>query len=301
MNAKGKLAAGEPNVKALSTIGYRLGKTIGRGTYSKVCIALNEKGEKFACKIIKKKYAGSDFINKFLPREIKIISTIKHPNIVQVYKILESDDVVYILMDYCKHGDLLEYIKAYGFFPEEKSKFYFRQIVDAVHYLHDRDIAHRDLKCENVFMMWNNQLKLGDFGFARSCTDRFGRKVLSDTFCGSAAYAAPEILKGIAYDPKMYDMWALGCILYIMITASMPFDDTNIKKLIRAQLNRSIFAITLLWPEHSSMLKKLINSLLEPDLDKRLTIKQLRKHPWFEDGSVTKMKKLLSLSDSSLF
>lgn len=74
----------DSNLKVLNNIGYRIGKTIGKGTYSKVCIAVNNNGEKFACKIIKKKYAGNDFIEKFLPREIEIITAIKHPNIVQV-------------------------------------------------------------------------------------------------------------------------------------------------------------------------------------------------------------------------
>lgn len=103
--------------------------------------------------------------------------------------------MIYMLMDYCRHGDLLEYIKEYGSFSEDKAKYYFKQIVSAVSYLHALDIAHRDLKCENVFLMWNNHVKLGDFGFARTCTDSLGRKAMSDTFCGSAAYAAPEILK----------------------------------------------------------------------------------------------------------
>lgn len=72
---------------------------------------------------------------------------------------------------------------------------YSRQIVSAVHYLHNVDISHRDLKCENVFLMTNDHVKLGDFGFARSCRNELGNRVLSDTFCGSAAYAAPEILQ----------------------------------------------------------------------------------------------------------
>ncbi|KAF7276446.1 hypothetical protein GWI33_010316, partial [Rhynchophorus ferrugineus] len=169
-----------------------------------------------------------------------------------------------------------------GSFLEEKAKHYFKQLTDAVCYLHELDIAHRDLKCENVFLMWNNQIKLGDFGFARSCVDCSGKKVLSDTFCGSAAYAAPEILKGISYDPKMYDMWALGCILYIMITASMPFDDTDVRKMIKTQLNGSIFTSLFLWTEHSMALKQLLNSLLEPDLNRRITIKGVKSHQWFQ-------------------
>ncbi|XP_018565552.1 testis-specific serine/threonine-protein kinase 3-like [Anoplophora glabripennis] len=287
--------------KLFHTIGYRIGKSIGKGTYSKVCIAINSLGQKLACKIINKRYAGEDFIQKFLPRELRIITAIKHPNIVTVYKILEINDVIYMFMDYCKNGDLLEYIRQHGSFSEDKARTIFRQIVSAVHYLHNLDISHRDLKCENVFLTATDQVKLGDFGFARFCKNEFGNKILSNTFCGSAAYAAPEILQGVFYDPKMYDIWALGCILYVMMSASMPFDDSNIKRMVKDQMSRSIFAVTLLWSDHSIDLKKLINSLLEPDMLKRATITQVAKSGWLEEGSFKKIKRLLSISESSLF
>ncbi|KAJ8949601.1 hypothetical protein NQ314_008172 [Rhamnusium bicolor] len=243
--------------KLFQTMGYRIGKTIGKGTYSKVCIAISNTGQKLACKVINKKYAGEDFIERFLPRELRIITAIKHPNIVTVYKILEVNQVIYMFMDYCKNGDLLEYIRSHGPFSEEKAKFIFK-----------------DLKCENVLLMSNNQVKLGDFGFARYCKNGLGEHILSDTFCGSAAYAAPEILQGVFYDPKMYDIWALGCILYVMLTASMPFDDSNIKRMVKDQLSRSIYTVTILWSENSSNMKKLLNSLLEPDMARRITIKK---------------------------
>ncbi|XP_066152075.1 testis-specific serine/threonine-protein kinase 1-like isoform X3 [Euwallacea fornicatus] len=225
--------------KVLGKVGYNIVKILGKGAYSKVCLIVNETGKKYACKIIKKKLAGLDFIEKFVYREVEINNMIKHSNIVKVHTILESKDAIYMIMDYCRHGDLLEYIKNFGCFPEENAKNYFKQIVEAVCYLHDHDIAHRDLKCENIFLMWNNQVKLGDFGFSRSCSDGFGQKALSDTFCGSLAYAPPEILKGISYDPKMYDVWSLGCVLYIMITASMPFNDANVRKMIKFQMKKS--------------------------------------------------------------
>lgn len=119
-------------------------------------------------------------------------------------------------MDYCRNGDLLEYIKNHGPLCEDKAKRYFRyrtmyyiklprdvqqnlfcfrQLTSAVQYLHALEIAHRDLKCENIFLTINNSIKLGDFGFARHCIDDLGECILSDTFCGSAAYAAPEILQ----------------------------------------------------------------------------------------------------------
>ncbi|XP_074030060.1 testis-specific serine/threonine-protein kinase 3-like [Leptinotarsa decemlineata] len=266
--------------KLCQLMGYQFGKTIGNGTYSKVCVAIDSKGKKKACKIINKKYAGDDFIEKFLPRELQIISNIKHQNIVTVHKIIQLKYEVYIFMDYCKHGDLLEYIKLKGPFTEEKAKVLFKQIVEAVHYLHDLDIAHRDIKCENVFLKGQNHVKLGDFGFARYCRNKFGAFLLSNTFCGSAAYAAPEILRGQFYDPKMYDIWALGCVLYVVMTASMPFDDSNIKRMVKEQISKQIYHLTTLW-ECSNNLKQLEVALLEPDILNRITIEQVLKHPWF--------------------
>ncbi|KAJ8985298.1 hypothetical protein NQ317_007085 [Molorchus minor] len=286
--------------KLFQSMGYQIGKTIGKGTYSKVCTAIVADGQKLACKIINKKYAGQDFIERFLPRELRIITAIKHPNIVTVYKILEANQVIYMFMDFCENGDLLEYIRLHGSFAEEKAKIIFRQIVSAVYYLHNLDISHRDLKCENVLLMANNHVKLADFGFARYCRNELGEYMLSDTFCGSAAYAAPEILQGVFYDPKMYDVWALGCILYVMVTASMPFDDTNITRMVKDQLSQNISSVTTLWTENSVKMKKLLNQLLEPDISKRLKIKEVVSSPWLERGSLSKIKRMLSISDSSL-
>ena len=90
-------------------------------------------------------------------------------------------------------------------------------------------------------MCSNNQIKIADFGFARILPET----ELSKTFCGSAAYAAPELLQGIPYTGKRVDIWSLGVILYIMICSSMPFRDTNIKTLLSDQVNFIYWAHTV--------------------------------------------------------
>uniref|UniRef100_A0A224XK49 Putative catalytic domain of testis-specific serine/threonine kinase n=1 Tax=Panstrongylus lignarius TaxID=156445 RepID=A0A224XK49_9HEMI len=277
---------GETIQNILLKKGYKLGKTIGEGSYCKVKIAYraSELGfvEKIACKIVNKKKASRDFVTKFLPREVSIVRSIRHPNIVSVCDIIESEDLVYIFMDICERGDLLDYIRARGPLSEARTKFFFRQMVEAISYLHNRDIAHRDLKCENVLLAGRDHLKIADFGFARWCSDISTKKrILSETYCGSAAYAAPEILQGVKYNPKMYDIWSLGVILFIMISAAMPFDDGNISRLIKAQMNKKFS-----FPEKicvSSKVKRLVSHLLEPDVTKRATIKQVANYAWLDD------------------
>ena len=120
------------------------------------------------------------------------------------------------------------------------------QIVDGLNYLHEKNIIHRDLKCENILINQDNKCQIADFGFARKMEE----DSISSTFCGSAAYAAPELLKGtkqtgtrILYKKligKMYssfasDVWSLGVIFYVMLTHRMPYRDNSIALLLADQ------------------------------------------------------------------
>jgi len=273
----------------LNNNGYRMGKVLGEGSYSKVrvCNSYYSDGSlcrKIACKIINKKKASGDFVSKFLPRELQIVTKLQHPNIIHVYDLVEFDDHVYIFMDCCDRGDLLEYIKAKGFINESKGRHYFRQLLSAVRYLHAQDLAHRDLKCENVLLANRDQIRISDFGFARYCRDKSGRRALSNTYCGSAAYAAPEILLGTNYNPKLYDMWSVGCVLFIMLTGHMPFDESNLTKMLDNQMNRVLTYPAPMEGQISHTAKSLIRHLLEPDVTRRANIDQALSHNWLRDA-----------------
>jgi len=269
--------------------GYKFGKVIGEGSYSKVKLTTKYMPDdrtaayRLATKIINKEKASEDFVTKFLPRELQIVTRLQHPNIVRVYDVVEFDHHVYIFMDWCDKGDLLEYIKKKGYISETKSRHYFKQLLSAVKYLHSLDLAHRDLKCENVLLVAGDQVRISDFGFARYCRDnKTGRRALSNTYCGSAAYAAPEILQGTNYNPKLYDMWSLGCVLFIMLTGHMPYDESDVQRMLRNQLER-----ILTYPSQSENVvsagaKNLICHLLEPDVTRRATIEQAMNHSWLQ-------------------
>lgn len=269
----------ESKTDAFRDLGYSLGSTIGKGQYSRIRMATDVEGRKLACKIITPKYLTDPRLTKFVFREMDILRKVNHQNIIKLHSVEYTSKRYFLFMDYCQHGDLLEYLQDVGALQEIRTQHLFRQIASAIHYLHHLDIAHRDIKCDNIFLWSPEHLKLGDFGFARFCKTSLGKEIVSNTFCGSAAYAPPEVLRGECYDPKKYDIWSLGCVLFIMLTASMPFDDSNIMKMLRDQLDGglklAIFAMDI-----SLELKHLLNSLIEADLHRRVDIQGVVDHKW---------------------
>jgi serine kinase len=140
---------------------------------------------------------------------------------------------------------------------------------------------------------WN--VKLGDFGFARAVVDQDGRRVLSETYCGSAAYAAPEVVRGHPYNPKLSDIWSLGVILFIMVNAAMPFDDSNLKKMLKDQQNRNWHLRSKVKDKLSGEIKDMLLKLLEPEVPSRITIDKIGLCEL-----LNALKFLLHLSKSSL-
>ncbi|XP_069784690.1 testis-specific serine/threonine-protein kinase 6-like [Narcine bancroftii] len=262
----------------LSQLGYKLGKTIGEGSYSKVKEAISKKYKKnVAIKVIDRKKVPKDFVSKFLPRELAILRGIKHPHIVHVYEFIEvRNGKVYIVMELIA-TNLLQLIQQRTCVSCEEAKCLFSQVSKAIKYLHERDIVHRDLKCENILLTEKMQVKLTDFGFGRKSR---GYPELSTTYCGSVAYSPPEVLLGVSYDPKKYDIWSMGVILYVIVTGYMPFDDSSISKLPEKQL------MGVIYPEEITLEEKcqsLIEKLLTFSPPMRPTANQVTRHAWFRE------------------
>ncbi|CAG9830547.1 unnamed protein product [Diabrotica balteata] len=295
----------------LSTRGYRLLQKLGEGSYAQVFLAefittstksndnSPEKPSRvLACKIVDVSKAPPDFVKKFLPRELDILVRISHPHIIHIHSIFQRKTKYFIFMRHAENGDLLEYVLKKGPIPEVQSRVWFRQLTLAVQYLHDMDIAHRDLKCENCLITNNYNLKLADFGFARFVTDAHGRRLTSTTYCGSLSYAAPEVLRGMPYYPKNADVWSMGIILYIMINKAMPFDDANVKRLNEQQLNRRWKFRQKVVEQLSEQVKSLVVNLLEPDITKRLRLIDILGSDWL--GMDPRLKVLTQLEEAAL-
>ncbi|XP_030073552.1 testis-specific serine/threonine-protein kinase 2 [Microcaecilia unicolor] len=278
--------------------GYTLGINLGEGSYAKVKSAYSERLKiNVAVKIIDRKKAPPDFLEKFLPREMDILAAMNHRYIIKTYEIFEtSEGKVYMIMELGVQGDLLEFIKCRGALPEDLSRKLFRQLAMGIKYCHDFDIVHRDLKCENLLLDKDFNIKLSDFGFSKRCSrDEAGKLVLSKTFCGSAAYAAPEVLQGVPYQPKIYDIWSLGVILFIMVCGSMPYDDSNIKRMLRIQKEHRID-----FPRNKKLTvecKELIYRMLQPDVNRRYTVDDVLSHTWMQITSKHKLSTITSASN----
>ncbi|KAL1452729.1 hypothetical protein WDU94_006933 [Cyamophila willieti] len=181
-------------------------------------------------------------------------------------------------MEYAEKGSLLDIIRKEGYIDETRARKWFGQLVDAINYCHERGVVHRDIKCENLLINTDYNIKLSDFGFARN----HGYDVsLSETFCGSYAYASPEILKGIPYCPLLSDVWSMGVVLFAMVFGRLPFDDTKYSQLLKQVQNKVEFPKE---PIVSAECKALISKILAP-VKTRIRIKAIKEDPWFKKSS----------------
>ena len=256
--------------------GYSFIKDIGEGNFGKVKLSkLIATNEKYAIKILNKEKLKTQTKSSSI-NEIEILSKLNHPNVIHVEKILEDDINFYIIMEYCSRGELFDYIVKQEKLNEIEAAIFFYQLIIGVEYIHKEKLAHRDLKPENLLLTKNHLLKIIDFGL---CHDFDGTKLLK-TKCGSPSYAAPEILRGFPYNGFKSDVWCCGIILYGMLCGYLPFDGDN---------NQEIFKqIVQCNPEYPPFLENdsidLLTKILNDEPNERITISQIKKHPFFVKG-----------------
>nr|XP_020470564.1 NUAK family SNF1-like kinase 1 [Monopterus albus] len=255
---------------------YEVMETLGKGTYGKVKRAVERASLKtVAIKSIRKEHITNDLDRIHIQREIEIISSLRHCNIIRFYEVFESRDKIVIVMEYASRGELYDYIQERRRLPETEARGIFRQITSAVHYCHKNGVVHRDLKLENILLDQDLNVKLADFGLS----SHFQNGTLLQTYCGSPLYAAPEIMKGLPYQGPEVDCWALGVLLYALVYSCMPFDGASHTMLIE-QICQGCYHR----PDPPSDACALIDWLLTVRVDERATIEDVANHWWVNWG-----------------
>lgn len=205
---------------------YNIIKTIGRGSFGVVMSVQDEKGNIFVVKQLDISCMNNkEKMN--IVNEIKtLIEVSVHPFIVRYREAFLEDNLLYLAMDYCSKGDLSKYIKKYkeknARIPESTIKRWILQIITGLKFMHDKNLIHRDLKCNNIFLDEYERAKIGDFGLAKILEQSED----ANTLCGTIGYMAPEVCKNMPYSFPA-DIWSLGVILYELITLEPPFKSKN--------------------------------------------------------------------------
>jgi len=279
---------------------YEFGETLGTGNFSKVILGTHKRtGEKFAIKVIERKEVDGSR----LKTEVEIMKKVNHPNIISLKEVYDSDPTkLYLVMELVTGGELFNKIVEIGSYSEKIAKGLVKQIVSAVKYLHDLNIAHRDIKPTNLLLASpnSNVIKLADFGLSKI----LGPDSMMQTACGTPIFVAPEVLNGEGYD-KSVDCWGIGIIMYILLCGYPPFfdDGENMAALFEQIMSGSFEFADPYWTDISSEAKDLIEHLLVVDPSKRFTAAKCLEHPWLAgDGSDngaqlqvgTKLKKLIN-------
>ena len=260
---------------------YSIKKILGKGAYATVRLATHsESGKKVAIKTYEKYQIIEPQKKANMLREIEILKKLDHPHIVKLFETIDSSKFFHLILEYVPGTSLYMYLKSKPnhLLEELEAKRIFRQVLSALDYIHSQNIAHRDIKLDNILLDAKNNVKIIDFGFSTMNSHDEKTRV----FCGTPSYMAPEIVGRKDYYGLQADIWALGILLYAMLCGKMPFKAYNDKELYR-RIEKGIFTLP---NNFSESLKQVINKTLEVNPRKRPTIKDLIEDEWVSSSGI---------------
>ena len=246
---------------------------LGKGVFASVRLARDDDGKAVAIKT----YENADmqqnsYVVRHMQNEARLAGKIDHEGVIAPKAVVRKPSGVELHMDYAPGGNLGEYVKKQRGVSEAEAKRLFRQIVEAVGYLHSKDICHRDIKLENIVLDEQRNAKLVDFGAAREGAHRMLHSVQ-----GTPAYMAPEVVSGRAHNGAASDVWSLGVTLYsLLVPGDFPFWGKNM-----SELRRNIQAAPPKLPAQlSPPCRDLLTKMLNKQAAQRMSIADVKRHPW---------------------
>jgi len=246
-------------------------ETLGEGQFGRVDLVVDPDGRKFALKILDK--AHPKFRRRGVDNEISALYIIEHQNVCDIVDDWETEDAVFILLEFVEGLDLVTVLEDDDFAPveEEVAANLFQQVIEGLAFCHSKGIAHRDVKLDNVMVDRNGIVKLIDFGLVKL---NHAEKTRDDV--GSLEYCAPEICRKSEYDAFRSDVWSAGVLLYALLHGEFPFTTSEIKS-FQCGARSSVPKC-----QTSKQAADLLEKMLSFDPQERPTLAEVLKHPWLQ-------------------
>uniref|UniRef100_A0A8C7VGS9 Serine/threonine-protein kinase PLK n=1 Tax=Oncorhynchus mykiss TaxID=8022 RepID=A0A8C7VGS9_ONCMY len=253
---------------------YSKGKLLGKGGFAR-CYEMTDLSNKkmYAVKVIPQSRVSKPHQRDKITNEIELHKTLHHKHVVKFSHHFEDQDNIYIFLELCSRKSLAHIWKARHTLTDPEVRYYLRQIISGLKYLHNRGILHRDLKLGNFFVNENMELRLGDFGLAAKLEPVEQRK---KTICGTPNYLAPEVLNRQGHGTES-DIWSLGCVMYTLMCGNPPFETLDLKETYKCIKEVKYNLPSTLSPAA----QKLISGILQKNPSDRLTLDQILNHQFF--------------------
>ena len=255
--------------------GYTIGRVIGEGGFCKVHLGVHHfTREKVAIKMIDKGRLVEQADRRRVGREIRVLKRLSHQSVIRVFDVVESHSRIYVVMEYCEGGSLLDYVRGKKRLSEAEACAFMHQVLRGLENCHENSVVHRDIKLENLLLDEESRMKIIDFGL--SAILQPGRKLR--VHCGSPSYAAPEIVSRKLYAGLPVDVWSLGVVLLAMISGYLPFHSQhNNKQELCSKIVKGHYSA----PDYISQeARSLLGQMLTVDPQRRITTSAIWKHPW---------------------
>nr|XP_003699289.1 PREDICTED: serine/threonine-protein kinase polo [Megachile rotundata] len=256
---------------------YIKGRFFGKGGFAKCYEIRESKSHRtFAGKIVPKSQITKSNHREKMTQEISIHQTLNHKNVVGFYGFFDDPHNIYIILELCRKRSMMELHKRRKALTECETRYYMKQILEGVNYLHQNRIIHRDLKLGNLFLNDDLQVKIGDFGLATRLEHDGERK---KTLCGTPNYIAPEILTKAGHSYEV-DIWSIGCIMYTLLVGKPPFETSSLRETY-ARIKQVQYKI----PTHiNTVAMNMISNMLQGVPSKRPSISKLMTDPFLTGG-----------------